>query len=87
MAIEHHFEVDEAGGVKVYPLAGWTTAPVHGMALVVKLDYYASPAAMTAGETRSLQTVWTPIQCREFAALLLRMADHLSEPPKTGVPQ
>jgi hypothetical protein len=87
MARIDDFQKDAAGNIVTRPLVGWTTMPVGGMALIAKLDYVTSDQMLRAGKSESVQLILTPAQCRELAALLLRMADHLSQPPQSGVPQ
>lgn len=81
------FETDREGNIITCPLAGWTTAPFAGMALLARLDWYPDPASLQSGTTQSVQLALTPQQCREFGQLLLRMADQLSLPPQNGASQ
>jgi len=80
------FDTDDKGDVICFPLSGWVTAPVMEMALIARLEYFPTPAAMAARAPQAVQLIWTPEQCREFGQLLLKMADHLSQPPRTGAP-
>lgn len=80
------FDTDDKGGIISFPLYGWTTVPAMGMALITRLEYFPTPLSMANRSPEAVQLTWTPQQCREFGQLLLKMADHLSQPPKTGVP-
>lgn len=78
------WDKDAEGNIRVSPLTGWVTAPMAGMALITRLEFYRDQVDMVRDQKSAVQLVWTPEMCRDFGELLLRMADRLSLPPSSG---
>lgn len=65
----------EPHDIPVFPLAGWEVGPVVKMgAIILRLDYLATPDDTPADPNQGLRHVLTPAQARELAEVLLRQA-------------
>lgn len=76
-------EMDAEGNIVTRPILGWTTAPVAGMAILLVLNYAESPDELKTGG-RFLQTIWTPQQALELAAVLTKRAREIIDAPPQG---
>lgn len=74
------FERDANGMVMAWPVLGWTTAPVAGMTVLLRLSYARNPAEL-AGEPPAIQLQLTSRQALELAATLRRQGQRLLLPP------
>lgn len=74
-------ELDKEGNIVTRPVLGWTTAPVAGMAVLMKLDYAERPEDIKTGG-KSLQAILTPHQALELAETLTKQARRILDAPK-----
>jgi hypothetical protein len=59
----------------LFPIAGWEAAPIIGQpAVILRLDYLATPADLPENANHGLRHVMTVRQARELAATLERVA-------------
>jgi hypothetical protein len=66
-------EIGADGMVATRPVLGWTTAPVAGMSVILRLNYAETPKELETGG-RHLQVIMTPQQCLELAETLTKQA-------------
>jgi hypothetical protein len=81
---ENGLDLDEKGNVITRPVLGWTTGPVAGMDVFLKLDYAENDAQLRTGG-KALQCILTPQQALELAETLTKQAKRvLDAPTPTG---
>jgi hypothetical protein len=73
--------------VSACPVAGWTAHTAYGMALLTQIDFFPNEQALQSGTVSTVPLLWTPDQMREFAELLLKTADKLTQSPQTDAKQ
>lgn len=78
-------ELDAQGLIVTRPVLGWTTVPVAGMSVLLRIHYAEKPEELGT-EGHGLQVVMTPPQALELAESLASQARRFLEPrdPREG---
>lgn len=78
-------DFDSSGNIVTCPVLGWTTAPVAGMAVLLRLEFARNEEQLrTGGE--ALQAILTPQQALELAETLTTQARRILDTPAPETP-
>lgn len=78
-------ETNAAGEVVLRPVMGWTTSPIAGTAILLRVNYAETPPELQTGG-RHIQFAMTPEQALELSQTLTSLAHRILQAPSTGKP-
>ena len=73
-------ESDEHGNIVTRPVLGWTTIPVAGMSVILRLNYAETPEDIDKGGLH-IQVLLTPHQALELAEILTIQGQRILDSP------
>ena len=82
--MKEEFDLNENGEVKLQPLTGFAIAPVATIAVMLRIEYVESQAALEKGDRERKQFVLYPQEALNLAETLKRVAAPLLGPLPLG---
>lgn len=75
------FNLNEDGNVIIFPLTGWVITTAMESAVLLRLEYAETPAALKMGDLSALQLIANPQQTLDLAISLTKTARRILDAP------